>query len=106
MADNFCSNYTCEVVENFAEVCLTFFKGPWDLDCHLECALANCSFTTEFNTDCITYNCMGPQPPSPTPGPTPGPSPTPSPTPGPSPTPRPNNSSALSIGFATGKFIK
>lgn len=105
MEEDFCKNFICKVVEEFAEVCLTYFKGDFDIDCHLNCALANCSFTADFNTNCITYSCA-PSPPGPTPTPAP-PTPSPSPpSPGPNPIPDPSGHSSLGIGFAAGEKIK
>ena len=98
--DEFCKDFVCDIYTKYVEACKIYDKGPFDIDCHFNCALSNCSYTIEFDTECYFFDCVGPSPPPPSPSP-PGPLPPPSPTPVP---PGPTPPERLAIGFGTSNY--
>jgi hypothetical protein len=55
--DDFCNKYDCTVSTEYQDECFTYFKGDYDVDCHLNCELGNCTRVATTDVMCIVYSC-------------------------------------------------
>jgi hypothetical protein len=76
ISDDFCKAFDCTMEIEYKEDCFEYVKGVADINCHLYCALENCTHIPIAEVMCLQYDCW-PKSTTTTPPPTPPPIPSP-----------------------------
>jgi hypothetical protein len=57
ITDDFCSSYDCTIEIQYNDQCYEYKKEDADLNCHLYCALDNCTKIPVPEVMCVEYTC-------------------------------------------------